>query len=495
MYDVMRLIKKIYYKYPPRFWLAILFIIFLLLMLTPITRTMVSIINTPAPTATPRPTPSVNQTVNIGEPTLVLDTYYTVLGYQEFDSKCTPLSESKLEEGTKTVAVEFWARHYGYDPVSLSNFYLRDSVGTNYEMRAATSLEVRDQICLEPLSKNLNDTSNDFKLQTGYGNHQYLYSAEVPIDVNDLEFTFQIKYSLPYVVTGEATEGSSKAYVKLSNPGHFVEPPDFLLGPPTRINLSSDRTNRIDDLAFAIYDVHRVAGDNERNQYYMEVLFQNLSDDMMNVRFANDFGFAVIDNYGVPIYASLSSMNTGYNNALAPQETQKYYLSWSMEQKSVMQKSMYLRIDRKTADLYYFIEVPFKNSLIKQPTPTPIVEEYLYRTPLPGQKPNEPMITRATQTPKQCVNTLPPRLRAGDTAGVTYTPPVANRLRKDPGFRGSIITMISPGKTFYVMDGPVCADNLYWYYVNFNGRYGWTAESDEGQYWLEKRDPSSYYRY
>ena len=495
MYDVLRLIKKIYYSRPPKFWLAILFVIAFLFMIGPISKTVVNIVNPPEPTATPRPTPAVNQTVNIGEPTLVLDTYYTVLGYQEFDSKCTPLSESKLGEYTKTVAVEFWARHYGYDPVTLSNFYLRDSVGTNYEMRAATSLEVRDQVCMEPLSQNLNETTTNFKLQTGYGNHQYFYVSGIPADLNDLEFTFQISYSLPYEVTGEDTEGSSKAFVKLSNPGKFVNPPDFLLGPPSRMNLSTDRTNRIDDLAFAIYDVHRIAGDNAKNEYYMEVLFQNVSDDMMKVRFSNDFGFAVIDDYGVPISASLSSMNTGYNSALAPQETQKYYLSWTMEQKSVKQKYMYLRIDRKTADLYYFIQIPFKDSLIVQPTPTPRIEEYLYRTPVPGQQPNDVLITRATQTPKQCVNTLPPRLKAGDTAGVTYTPPVANRLRKDPGYRGAIITTISPGKTFYVMDGPVCADNLYWYYVNFNGKYGWTAESDEGQYWLEKRDPTSYYRY
>ena len=217
----------------------------------------------------------------------------------------------------------------------------------------------------------------------------------------------------------------------------------------------------------------------------MEVLFQNVSDDMMKVNFSNDFGFAVIDEYGVPIAANLSSMNTGYNSALAPQETQKYYVSWNMEQASTKQENMYLRIDRKTADLYYFIRLPFKDSLIVKPSATPAIEEYLYRTAVPED--NSGIIVRATPTPKECVNTLPPRLKAGDTAAVTYTPPVSNRLRKNPGYNGSIITMISPGRTFYVMDGPVCADNLYWYYVNFNGTYGWTAESDAGQYWLEKR--------
>ncbi|MBQ6519337.1 MAG: hypothetical protein IJI14_11500 [Anaerolineaceae bacterium] len=488
MYDIMRLVKRIYYKYPTRFWLSILFIIALLFMIRPIGKTVVDIINPPAPTATPRPTPGVNQDVSIGEPALILDTYYTVLGYQEFDSKCKKFSESTLGETTKIVAVEFWSRHYGLDPVTLSNFYLRDSVGTNYQMRAATSLETRENICMEPLSLNLNETSDSFKLQTGYGNHQYFYSAAVPASADDLEFTFQISYSIPYTVTGESTDGSSKAYVKLQNPGYFAEPADYLLGPPSRMNLSTDRTIRIDDIAFAIYDIHRVAGDNAKNDYYLEILFQNVSDNMLKVNFNNDFAFSVIDNYGVPISATLSSMNTGYNSSLAPQETQKYYISWSMEQKSVKQKYMYLRIDRKTADLYYFIQIPFKDSLIVQPTPTPVIEEYLYRTPVPGSNNSQTIVRKPTATPVQCVNTLPPRLKPGDTAAVTYTPPVANRLRKDPGYKGSIITTISPGRTFYVMDGPVCADNLYWYYVNFNGRYGWTAESDEGQYWLEKKN-------
>ena len=85
------------------------------------------------------------------------------------------------------------------------------------------------------------------------------------------------------------------------------------------------------------------------------------------------------------------------------------------------------------------------------------------------------------------MNTLPPILRPGDSAAVTYTPPVANRLRNKPGFSGGVIGLLNPGSVFYVMDGPVCADGLYWYYVSFSGTYGWTAESDEGLYWLEKR--------
>ena len=99
----------------------------------------------------------------------------------------------------------------------------------------------------------------------------------------------------------------------------------------------------------------------------------------------------------------------------------------------------------------------------------------------------DPEKTPSAPKAGKCVNTLPPILKPGDDAAVTYTPPVANRLRNKPGLSGGVIGMLNPGALFYVMDGPVCADNLYWYYISYNGSYGWTAESGEGQYWLEKR--------
>ena len=324
MYDIIRLIKKIYYSYPPKFWLTILFVFALLILIRPIGNTIIDIISPPAPTATPRPTPDINQTVKIGEPALILDTYYSILGWQEYDSFCNPLKESKLDEPTKTIVIEFWARHLGKDPVDLNNFYVRDNIGMNYLLTASEKVGDYNGTCIEPLSKSESDISNNVKLNPGYGTHMYLYARNIPINENDLELTFQISYIIPYAVTGTPTPGSSKAFVKLTDPGTFVEPSAMLMGAPYSQNLSKDRTFRIDDIAVAIHNVDKLAGDNEGNEYYLELLIQNVSDEMLNFNPTQEFMFSVIDAYGVPLPAGMSfNMNYGYNTSLAPGETQK----------------------------------------------------------------------------------------------------------------------------------------------------------------------------
>ena len=494
MYDWIRLAKKIYRSHSQSFWFAMLFLLLFLILFVPITNGIVNIIAPPEPTATPRPTPDINQTMRIGEPLLVQDTYFTVLGYESFDSKCNPYRKSNLKESTKTVVVEFWARHVGLNPVTIESFYVRDNLGTNYKMRLGNVVGSMENECLPALSGRKTSSNTSVTIETGYGEHFYVYAEGIPADIQDPEMTFIVNYSYNYDAKKEIISGTSKVSVKLINDGVFEKPDKMLMGAPTSRNLFTDRTAQIENIAMAIYDTHRAGGDNANDYYYLEIMFQNISDKMLNINFDRDFVFNVVDGYGVVLPAGLS-MNSGYNSNLSPGETQKYFLTWQMEQTSAQMKYFVLQVKyRAYGDDLFFIEIPFKDSMLVSATPTPFYS-------------GESLLARATEQPTggsqyptatplpTCINALPPRLTAGDTAGVTYTPPMANRLRKDPGFKGSIITMIQPGRTFYVMDGPTCADGLYWYYVNFNGYYGWTAESDDGKYWLEKKEPSTYYRY
>ena len=324
----------------------------------------------------------------------------------------------------------------------------------------------------------------EITLNKGYGSHYYFYSRNIPVTAENLEFTFQVSYSIPYAVTGTPTAGSSKVFIPLGNPGTYSEAPSVMLGVPEKNRLFENRTASVGNVAVAVNDVNRIAGDNDRTGYYMEMLFKNISGKMLDMNVSTEFTFAVVDDYGVAMPAELA-MNRGYNTAIAPEETQKYYLKWTMEQKSVRLRNLYLRVREKDKSGAIFIRIPFKQSMLIEPSPTPETVEYLYRTPVPEVR--NPETTLSVSKNSKCVNTLPPILKPGDNAAVTYTPPVANRLRNKPGLSGGVIGMLNPGSVFYVMDGPVCADNLYWYYISFNGSYGWTAESDEGQYWLEKR--------
>ena len=484
MYDILRFFNRIYRKHPPKFWYTVLFFIILICILKPLVTTVVGIVNPPEPTATPRPTPDINQTGKTGEALLVLDTYYTLLGYQEFDSNCVPLAESGRKEAEKTVVVEFLARHYGNEPVELNSFYLRDGAGTNYVLTASDRIEDYRGRCVEPVSEGISRPGMEITLNKGYGSHYYFYSRNIPGTAENLEFTFQVSYSIPYAVTGTPTAGSSKVFIPLRDPGTYSEAPSVMLGVPEKNRLFENRTASVGNVAVAVNDVNRIAGDNDRTGYYMEMLFKNISGKMLDMNVSTEFSFAVVDDYGVAMPAELA-MNRGYNTAIAPEETQKYYLKWTMEQKSVRLRNLYLRVREKDKSGEIFIRIPFKQSMLIEPAPTPETVEYLYRTPVPEV--SNPETMPPVSKSSKCVNTLPPILKPGDNAAVTYTPPVANRLRNKPGLSGGVIGMLNPGSVFYVMDGPVCADNLYWYYISFNGSYGWTAESDEGQYWLEKR--------
>lgn len=83
-----------------------------------------------------------------------------------------------------------------------------------------------------------------------------------------------------------------------------------------------------------------------------------------------------------------------------------------------------------------------------------------------------------------CAGTLPPRLPPGTQAQV-IPGTSANNLRAEPGAGAASLGQIDPGAAFAVLDGPLCAEGLYWVQVDFNGVTGWTAEGDASGYWIE----------
>lgn len=60
-----------------------------------------------------------------------------------------------------------------------------------------------------------------------------------------------------------------------------------------------------------------------------------------------------------------------------------------------------------------------------------------------------------------------------------------NRVRTEPTLNGQEVGRIEPGERFFILDGPVCADGFTWYQVDYFTTIGWTAESDDTDYWLE----------
>lgn len=95
--------------------------------------------------------------------------------------------------------------------------------------------------------------------------------------------------------------------------------------------------------------------------------------------------------------------------------------------------------------------------------------------------------TAAQQDIETCVQY--PQLNVHLPVRVKAWPPLANFVRNTPGFEGDIIGRIPPGNPISLLpEGmpPVCADGIYWWYVEWEGVIGWTAEGNgQDQYWLE----------
>lgn len=84
-----------------------------------------------------------------------------------------------------------------------------------------------------------------------------------------------------------------------------------------------------------------------------------------------------------------------------------------------------------------------------------------------------------------CAGALPSQLVAGLKAYVSFDPPLANRVREQPGRQARILGQIQPGTVVTILDGPGCANNWVWWRVQSNdGLTGWTAEGDDRAYWL-----------
>jgi hypothetical protein len=81
-------------------------------------------------------------------------------------------------------------------------------------------------------------------------------------------------------------------------------------------------------------------------------------------------------------------------------------------------------------------------------------------------------------------------IEKGDYAYVNPSPPTPNRLREKPSLSSTKIGEIPPGRItnrtvrnkFLIIDGPVCADDYIWWYVDYRGLKGWTTEGDK--YWI-----------
>lgn len=81
-----------------------------------------------------------------------------------------------------------------------------------------------------------------------------------------------------------------------------------------------------------------------------------------------------------------------------------------------------------------------------------------------------------------CLGFMESRLVVGQRGIVSDD--LANNLREQPTSSSARLGEIPSGGEFNVLAGPMCAQELAWWQVDYNGVIGWTAEGQGDEYWL-----------
>lgn len=95
-----------------------------------------------------------------------------------------------------------------------------------------------------------------------------------------------------------------------------------------------------------------------------------------------------------------------------------------------------------------------------------------------------PTALPATHAQGDCGNAPTPRLIPGERASVLFTDGQPLNVRDRPGLSETAIVQLPEGTEFDVLDGPVCADDIYWWSIAAQEGTGWIAEGVDGEYFV-----------
>jgi len=95
-----------------------------------------------------------------------------------------------------------------------------------------------------------------------------------------------------------------------------------------------------------------------------------------------------------------------------------------------------------------------------------------------------PAFATAARAQGECGSAPAPRLMTGGEGMVTFTDGRPLNVRTAAGRGGTLTGQLPEGTVFAVVEGPVCADNIYWWHVTAGALAGWIAEGMEGEYFV-----------
>ena len=117
----------------------------------------------------------------------------------------------------------------------------------------------------------------------------------------------------------------------------------------------------------------------------------------------------------------------------------------------------------------------------EQVPPPPAQPAQLASTPAPAPTTSSPSESSGRVV---CSGAMQTRLAIGIEAQVRPDG-LPNNVRQSASLSGERIGQLSPGERFAIVGGPGCGDNLVWWQIEAGDLAGWTAEGQNGVYWLE----------
>jgi len=96
-----------------------------------------------------------------------------------------------------------------------------------------------------------------------------------------------------------------------------------------------------------------------------------------------------------------------------------------------------------------------------------------------------PGLIPAVQAQGNCGDAPAPRLIVGGEGFVMFTDGNPLNVRDAATLNGAVTGQLPEGTAFSVLDGPVCADDIFWWRVTAGALSGWIAEGVAGEYFVE----------
>lgn len=116
---------------------------------------------------------------------------------------------------------------------------------------------------------------------------------------------------------------------------------------------------------------------------------------------------------------------------------------------------------------------------------------YIEIQEIPQVRVEEPISAPPPAAPaaESCGSALPSRLSVGMNAEVSTNGMAWQlSLRSDPSMYASQVHVIAAGRDMVILQGPVCAEDSYWWYIRSEqGFEGWAREGDNEDYWIDPR--------